>query len=252
MPSIAVRSEVPLPRASRLRWLWLPPAALLLTWLLFLLMMLAIRGQESTLEPPTTIEDVRVVQTERDETPPADPMKLLQSAPPPPPEAPPALAQAALPELSMPAVAVSTIDVGTIAVPTGSVAIGLGSSLGASGVFGGFAGGGGGNGNGSGGGGGGGGGAWKGKPLVPLSTARPQMPEWACKQKLGGWVEAVFTVDPNGHVKDVKIINAEPRGVFEAAAVESIGNWLYERTGKSAEVRQRVPMDPADCAYNYR
>jgi len=45
------------------------PAALLLTWLLFLLMMLAIRGQESTLEPPTTIEDVRVVQTERDETP---------------------------------------------------------------------------------------------------------------------------------------------------------------------------------------
>ena len=29
-------------------------------------------------------------------------------------------------------------------------------------------------------------------------------------------------------------------------------NHFDERTGKSAEVRQRVPMDPADCAYNYR
>ncbi|WP_428312566.1 energy transducer TonB [Hydrocarboniphaga sp.] len=236
---------------SRTRWLWLPPAALLITWLLFLLMVWAIRSRDSVAEPEQIIEDVRVVQTQRDDNPPQDPMKTLQNAPPPPPAAPPSLAQAAVPALSMPAIAVAPVDVGAIAVPTGSLAIGGGPSLGSSGSFGGFAGSGGG-GNGTGSGAGGGGGAWKGKPLVPLSTARPQMPEWACKQKLGGWVEAIFTVDPDGHVKNVRIINAEPRGVFEAAAVESIGNWLYERTGKSAEVRQRVPMDPADCAYNYR
>ncbi|MDB5971773.1 MAG: Protein TonB [Hydrocarboniphaga sp.] len=235
---------------SRLRWLWLPPAALLITWLLFLLMVWAIRSREPANEPETIIEDVRVVQTRRDEHPPQDPMKTLQNAPPPPPAAPPALAQAAVPALAMPAITVSPVDIGTISLPTGSLAIGGGTSLGSSGSFGGFAGSGGG-GNGSGSGAGAGGGTWKGKPLVPLSTARPQMPEWACKQKLAGWVEAIFTVDPNGHVRDVKIVNAEPRGVFEAAAVESIGNWLYERTGKSAEVRQRVPMDPADCAYNY-
>jgi protein TonB len=240
-----------LPLLSRLRWLWLPPAALLLTWLLFMLMVLAIRSHETLAEPERLLEDISVVQTQRDENPPPDPMKTLQSAPPPPPAAPPSLAQAALPELTMPAISVSPVDVGNIAVPTG-VAIGVGSSLGSSGSFGGFAGGGSG-GNGSGGGGaGGGGGSWKGKPLVPLSTARPQMPEWACKQKIAGWVEAIFTVDPDGHVKDVRIVDAQPRGVYEAAAVESIGNWLYERTGKSAEVRQRVPMDPADCAYNYR
>lgn len=234
---------------SRLRWLWLPPAALLITWLLFLLMVWAIRSRETLVEPEPIIEDVRVVQTRRDDSPPPDPMKTLRNAPPPPPAAPPSLAQAALPALSIPAIAVAPVEVGNIVVPTGSLTIGGGTSLGSSGSFGGFAGSGGGSGSGA---AGNGGGAWKGKPLVPLSTARPQMPDWACKQKLGGWVEAVFTVDPDGHVKDVRIINAEPRGVFEAAAVESIGHWLYERTGKSAEVRQRVPMDPADCAYNYR
>lgn len=240
-----------LPLMSRLRWLWLPPAALLLTWLLFLLMVLAIRSNDSVAEPETVLEDIRVVQTQRDESPPPDPMKTLESAPPPPPAAPPSLAQASLPALAMPAIAIAPVDVGTIAVPTGA-ALNLGTSLGSSGAFGGFARGGGGGGTGGGGGGAGGGAAWKGKPLVPLSTARPQMPEWACKQKIAGWVEAIFTVDPNGKVRDVKIVDAEPRGVYEAAAVESIGNWLYERTGKSAEVRQRVPMDPADCAYNYR
>src|SRR3546814_5475573 len=40
---------------------------------------------------------------------------------------------------------------------------------------------------GGGGGGNGTGQGFKGKPLVPLSTARPQMPDWACKQKIRGW-----------------------------------------------------------------
>src|SRR6185436_14434506 len=93
---------------------------------------------------------------------------------------------------------------------------------------------------------------FKGKPLIPLSTARPQMPEWACKQNIKGWVEAVFTVLPSGRVQDVKIIDAQPRGVYEIAAIESISNWIYAESDHAAEVKQRVPMDPADCAYNWR
>jgi outer membrane biosynthesis protein TonB len=78
------------------------------------------------------------------------------------------------------------------------------------------------------------------------------MPEWACKQGIKGWVEAVFTVLPNGRVQDVKIIDAQPRGVYEIAAIESISNWIYAETDRAMEVKQRVPMDPADCAYNWR
>ncbi|MBI3171416.1 MAG: energy transducer TonB, partial [Hydrocarboniphaga effusa] len=93
---------------------------------------------------------------------------------------------------------------------------------------------------------------FKGKELIPLSTARPQMPEWACKQNIKGWVEAVFTVLPNGRVQDVKIVDAQPRGVYELAAIESISNWIYAETDRAREVKQRVPMDPADCAYNWQ
>ena len=93
---------------------------------------------------------------------------------------------------------------------------------------------------------------FKGRELVPLSTARPQMPEWACKQKIKGWVEAVFTVLPTGRVQDVKIVDAQPRGVYEVAAIESISNWIYATSDQAREVKQRVPMDPADCAYYWR
>src|SRR3546814_954227 len=105
---------------------------------------------------------------------------------------------------------------------------------------------------GGGGGGNGTGQGFKGKPLVPLSTARPQMPDWACKQKIRGWVEVVFTVMPNGHVANVKLVDANPRGVFEAAAIESISNWIYDSGDRAREVKQRVEMNPEDCVYNWK
>ena len=109
-----------------------------------------------------------------------------------------------------------------------------------------------GSGSGTGGGGDGTGRGFTGKPVVPLSTARPQMPEWACDKGIRGWVEVMFTVMPSGLVRNVKLIDADPRGVFEAAAIESIGNWIYERGKVAREVKQRVPMNPEDCAYNWR
>src|SRR3546814_16633885 len=76
--------------------------------------------------------------------------------------------------------ATAPIDAGPISVPVTLGATGL-SLTGDSG-FAGFAGRGGGGGGG--GGGNGTGQGFKGKPLVPLSTARPQRPEWACKEKI--------------------------------------------------------------------
>lgn len=231
------------------RWLVLPVFGLLLTALLFLLLGWIIRGtQGEGLEPQRMIDAIDVARVEPPSEPPADPMKTLEDSPPPPPSAPPALGRPDLPALNLPTLSIDPVEVGNIAVPVALGASGL--SLGKSGSFGGF--GSGIAGSGAGGSGGGGGGAgWKGKPLTPLSTARPQMPDWACKQKLDGWVEAVFIVMPNGRVQNIRIVDADPRGVFEAAAIESITNWIYEPTGKAAEVKQRVPMNHEDCAYNW-
>jgi outer membrane biosynthesis protein TonB len=233
------------------RWMVMAPLGLLITFILFLIMGWIIRGDQGNgVEAPTLLTDIEVVKTEPPPPNQQDPAKaLLDTAPPPPPAAPPSLGRPNLPTLDVPTLALDPTPIGNITVPVALGASGL--SLGKAGSFGGF--GAGGNGTGGGGGGGGGGGAgWKGKPLVPLSTARPQMPDWACKQKLNGWVEATFIVMPNGHTQNIRIVDADPKGVFEAAAVESISNWLYEPTGKAAEVKQRVPMNYEDCQYNWR
>lgn len=206
-------------------------------------------------EPGPLIEGVSMVKPMEDRPTPPDPLTTPDKLPPPPPDAPPSLAAPALPALSAPALTNVTVDAGpvTVAVNVNTSGLGLGS-----GAFGGFlrggAGGGGGGGGGSGGGGAGygGGKSFSGATLIPLSTARPQMPEWACKQKIKGWVEVVFVVLPNGRVQDVKIVDADPRGVYEAAAIESVSNWIYSPYSKAREVKQRVPMDPEDCAYNWQ
>lgn len=191
-------------------------------------------------------ENVAVVQLVGEQ-----PEAVEEELPPPELEPPPPPPQVPMPSASdglagLPALAAPTAAplLSNIQIP---VTIGGGSLTGLG--FGGFA-----RGTGSGAGteGYGRGQGFRGKELVPLSTARPQMPEWACKQRIKGWVEAVFTVLPSGRVQDVKIVDAQPRGVYEIAAIESISNWIYAETDRAREVKQRVPMDPADCAYNWR
>lgn len=236
------------PGAARWPRYLVPPllglaAALLLFWWMYRLIQPARHGVG-----PPALENVEIAAPppQREEPP----EQALANAPPPPPDAPPSLARPELPSLPSAAMAAAPLDVGPISVPVTLGASGL-SITGSSG-FAGFAGRGGGGGGSGGGGGTGSGAGFKGKPLVPLSTARPQMPDWACKQKIRGWVEVVFTVMPNGHVRDVKLVDANPRGVFEAAAVESISNWIYDSTDRAREVKQRVDMNPEDCVYNWK
>lgn len=213
--------------------------ALLLFWLMFHLI-------QPGASAPHLLKITEGVQLSppQEETPPE---QMLADAPPPPPMAPPSLARADLPSVSAAAAPIAPLDAGRISVPLtlGGSGLALTGSSGFAGFAGRGAGGGGGGGNGTGAG-------FAGKPLVPLSTARPQMPEWACKQKIRGWVEVVFTVLPSGRVSNVKLVDADPRGVFEAAAIESIGNWIYESSKVAREVKQRVAMNPEDCAYNWQ
>ena len=87
--------------------------------------------------------------------------------------------------------------------------------------------------------------------MTPLSTARPQIPQYACDRGIEGWVEAVYVVGTNGRVSNIRILDADPKGLFEAAMVESLTHWIYERQKKPLEMTQRVEMKVEDCAYNW-
>lgn len=227
------------------RWYATPALAVLVALALFLLMAWLVRPPATPPDAPRLLRDVDVVMPVKDDATTEQLQAALDAAPPAPPAAPPSLLPATE-AVAMPALNAAPLGAGPVVLSADVSGGGL--KLGSSGVFGGFAG----RGSGKGGSGTGSGGGFKGKPLVPLSTARPQMPDWACKQKLRGWVEVVFKVLPDGKVTDVRLVDADPRGVFEAAAIESVANWIYPRMDKAIEVKQRVAMDPADCAYNWQ
>lgn len=92
---------------------------------------------------------------------------------------------------------------------------------------------------------------FSGKPLTPLTTARPQIPKDAYERGIEGWVEVVFMVTRKGKVRNIRIINAQPRGVFEPAMVEAISRWIYPKSNRSREVKQRFDFKLEDYQDNW-
>ena len=92
---------------------------------------------------------------------------------------------------------------------------------------------------------------FSGKSLIPLATARPQIPKDAYERGIEGWVEIVFVVTRKGKVRNIRIINAQPRGVFEAAMVEATSRWIYPKSNRSREVKQRFDFKLEDYRDNW-
>lgn len=62
---------------------------------------------------------------------------------------------------------------------------------------------------------------------IPLVRINPIYPRRAAERRVEGWVIVEFTINAQGGVKDARVINAEPRNVFERAALRAIGKWKY-------------------------
>lgn len=240
------------------RWSAAAAGAVLLSWLLFSLVQRLIVAPALPLQSTAQVVDnVKVA-----DVPPPPPQARIAlpplprpdavRPPPQPATAAPADAMPALPAPQMPVLDAPALDVGSLGVP---VDVGVGADLFGTGAFAGFAGSGaGGGGGGSGGGGGEGFGTaadFSGKELIPLSTARPEITKWAYQHKIEGWVEVAFTVMQNGHVTNVRIIDAQPKGVFEAAAVKSVAHWIYAARKQPVEVKQRIEFKLGDYQYNW-
>lgn len=55
--------------------------------------------------------------------------------------------------------------------------------------------------------------------LIPIVRLAPQYPRQAAMAKISGWVRLRIVVNPDGSVREARAIDAQPRGIFEAAAV---------------------------------
>lgn len=81
--------------------------------------------------------------------------------------------------------------------------------------------------------------------LQLLRSAPPEYPQRALEGLLSGWVEMEFTVARDGTVKDIVVVNSEPRRTFDAAAMAALKRYRYQpvvREGETVEQRARMRM----------
>lgn len=55
--------------------------------------------------------------------------------------------------------------------------------------------------------------------LIPVVRLAPQYPRQAARAGISGWVKLRIVVNPDGTVREARPVDADPRGLFEAAAV---------------------------------
>ncbi len=76
--------------------------------------------------------------------------------------------------------------------------------------------------------------------LDRIATRDPVYPAQALRNGTKGWVELAFTVTSNGSVRDIEIVAAEPRGVFDSAASDAVAAWRFRpRVVNGQPVAQR-------------
>lgn len=66
------------------------------------------------------------------------------------------------------------------------------------------------------------------REIVPFGTRQPNIPEYAWKNKIDGWVLVTFTVNTSGKVENVRILDGQPKGVFDENVIAAVSDWIYD------------------------
>jgi protein TonB len=66
------------------------------------------------------------------------------------------------------------------------------------------------------------------RDFMPLSRQPPQYPYKAARRGIEGWVRVSFRVTEAGTVEDVQVLESEPPGIFEQAAIKAVYRWRFK------------------------
>jgi len=64
--------------------------------------------------------------------------------------------------------------------------------------------------------------------IIPLQRIPPQYPRDAARNGITGWVQLEVLVNPDGTVRSARVLDAKPKGLFEAAAVQAVLRWKFK------------------------
>lgn len=80
--------------------------------------------------------------------------------------------------------------------------------------------------------------------LRPLSTPSPRFPPDALRAGTSGEVQVEFTVGTDGSVTSARVVNAEPRRVFDRAALAAVQRWRFQPVSQPITTRRTIAFSP--------
>ncbi len=63
---------------------------------------------------------------------------------------------------------------------------------------------------------------------VPTKRVAPEFPSRARSKNVSGFVKLTFLVGLDGRVSEARVLEAQPAGMFDQAALDAIGQWSFE------------------------
>ncbi|WP_222566118.1 energy transducer TonB [Novilysobacter antarcticus] len=80
--------------------------------------------------------------------------------------------------------------------------------------------------------------------LRPLSTPAPNFPPDALRAGTSGEVQVEFTVGTDGSVTSARVVNSEPRRVFDRAAMDAVQRWRFQPISEPVTTRRTIAFTP--------
>ena len=78
------------------------------------------------------------------------------------------------------------------------------------------------------------------RDTIPLVRVPPDYPARALNRGIEGWVIVEFTITGAGAVKDAKVVDSQPKNIFDDAALKSIARWRYNPKIENGQPVERV------------
>lgn len=78
------------------------------------------------------------------------------------------------------------------------------------------------------------------RDVIPLVRIAPDYPPRALSRQIEGWVQVQFTITATGMVRDPIVVNAEPKNIFDEAALKAILRWRYNPKVEGGVAVERV------------
>lgn len=79
-----------------------------------------------------------------------------------------------------------------------------------------------------------------------IHGAKAEYPEAAATTGVEGWVDVHFTVSPDGVPENITVTGADPRELFEEAAIAAVAQWRYAPRPTAGEVDSRIHFKPPE------